>query len=167
MSLCESIDERNLWTQTSSTSVVYGISPIFTHLWFLKFSPQWLAIFYRDTKFILYLLVYVDDIIIMESSTAAVNAYIGVLSTHFCLKDLHVVFWYQNHMMFLGLLLTQRKYKLDLLRHTNMENVKHVTAPMCSSTSLSIHDGVMLDEASEYRQVVGSLQYIALTRPDL
>lgn len=48
-----------------------------------------------------------------------------------------------------------------------MMTAKPVATPMCSSSSLSIHSVVALEDGSEYRVVVGSLQYLLLTRPDV
>ncbi|KFK22153.1 hypothetical protein AALP_AAs43348U000100, partial [Arabis alpina] len=48
-----------------------------------------------------------------------------------------------------------------------MSNVKPVPTPMSASTSLSIRDGTPLADGAEYRTVVGCLQYLLLTRPDL
>lgn len=66
-----------------------------------------------------------------------------------------------------GLHLSQRKYVLDLLARTNMLTAKPVTTPMASSPKLSLFSGTALSDPIEYRRVVGSLQYLAFTRPDL
>lgn len=48
-----------------------------------------------------------------------------------------------------------------------MTNAKPVPTPMCASTSLPIHDGYTLDNPAEYQTLVGGLQYLLLTRPDI
>lgn len=61
----------------------------------------------------------------------------------------------------------QRKYILDLLAKTNMTDAKSVATPMQSTPKLSLRSGTSLENPSEYRMVVGSLQYLAFTRPDI
>ena len=66
-----------------------------------------------------------------------------------------------------GLFLTQQKYILDLLKRTNMVGAKPVTSPMSSSVTLFAYSGEAFSDPSLYRSVVGSLQYLSLTRLDL
>lgn len=66
-----------------------------------------------------------------------------------------------------GLHLMQRKYITDLLTKANMLNVKPVATPLLSSPKLSIKSGTPLPDPHEYRRLVGSLQFLALTRPDI
>lgn len=66
-----------------------------------------------------------------------------------------------------GLLLSQRRYILDLLKRTNMLEAKSISFPMSSSSSLSAFDGDSMEDPLLYRSTVGSLQYLSLTRPDL
>jgi len=42
--------------------------------------------------------------------------------------------------------------------------VKQTTS---AGSSLSLHDGTPLDDPSEFRSLVGALQYLTLTRPDI
>lgn len=66
-----------------------------------------------------------------------------------------------------GLHLKQRKYITDLLTKTDMLHAKPVSTPMASSPNLSLRSGTPLTKPHEYRKIVGSLQYLALTRPDI
>jgi hypothetical protein len=66
-----------------------------------------------------------------------------------------------------GLLLSQRRYIMDLLKKTNMHEAKPVTSPMASSSTLFALSGDPMDDPSLYRSTVDSLQYLSLTRPDL
>lgn len=61
----------------------------------------------------------------------------------------------------------QRKYILDLLIKTNMLDAKTVSTPMQSSPKLLLNSGSLLEDPSEYHMVVGSLQYLAFTRPSI
>lgn len=50
-----------------------------------------------------------------------------------------------------------------------MSDCKPVTTPMSTSKKLSVHEGEPLgpNDATQYRSVVGALQYLTLTRPDI
>jgi histone deacetylase 1/2 len=50
-----------------------------------------------------------------------------------------------------------------------MTQCKPVTSPLSTSEKLSLHEGTALGpkDATNYRSVVGALQYLTLTRPDI
>jgi hypothetical protein len=68
-----------------------------------------------------------------------------------------------------GLLLTQEKYASDLLKRIGMSNCKPIASPLSTSEKLSVHEGTPLGakDVTNYRSVVGVLQYLTLTRPDI
>ncbi|KAK2977082.1 hypothetical protein RJ640_017606 [Escallonia rubra] len=66
-----------------------------------------------------------------------------------------------------GLILSQRRYILDLLQKTSMINAKPLPTPIASSPKLSKTSGHPLPDPTHYRQIIGSLQYLTFTRPDL
>ncbi|KAK1665998.1 hypothetical protein QYE76_054157 [Lolium multiflorum] len=127
----------------------------------------------RRSDITLFLLIYVDDIIVISSTAAAIPRLIAQLRSEFSVKDLGVLHY------FLGievhspspdsLHLRQRKYALELLARAGMLKCSPVTTPMPSSERLCSTDGDLLssDEATQYRSLVGGLQYLTVTRPDL
>jgi hypothetical protein len=68
-----------------------------------------------------------------------------------------------------GLLLTQAGYAADVLKKAHMSNCKSVSTPLTPSAKLMINDGAALGprDSTKYRSIVGELQYLTLTRPDL
>lgn len=66
-----------------------------------------------------------------------------------------------------GLFLSQHKYTTDLLHRTKMHGVKLIPTPAVSGQRLSLQDGDPLPDPTEYRSVVGALQYLTFTRPDI
>lgn len=66
-----------------------------------------------------------------------------------------------------GLTLTQSKYAIDLLKRSNMAAAIPSKSPVISGTKLSAHDGDPISDVSSYRSIVGALQYLKMTRPDL
>lgn len=119
---------------------------------------------------ILYLLVYVDDIIVTGNTTQAVHHFLQQLSTRFSLKDLGNLHYFLGVEVLShadGLFLSQRKYIADLLQKTRMIEAKPASTPLATSPPLTLHTGTTLSDPTEYRTIVGSLQYLSLTRPDI
>lgn len=68
-----------------------------------------------------------------------------------------------------GILLNQAKYALDLLKKVGMIDCKAAPTPMSLSEKIMAYSGEPLgsDDSYRYRSIVGGLQYLTLTRPDL
>jgi histone deacetylase 1/2 len=118
------------------------------------------------------MLVYVDDIVIAGSTPGVVDRLVQSLSDSFPIKDLGPLDYFlglEASFNSGGMTVTQRKYALDLLHRVNMENCKPTSTPLVPSEKLSRHGGTLLhtDDAFRYRSVVGGLQYLTLTRPDI
>jgi hypothetical protein len=61
----------------------------------------------------------------------------------------------------------QAKYTKDLMKKFNMAELKPVSTPMSTTTSLGPdEDGESVDQR-EYRSMIGSLLYLTATRPDV
>jgi histone deacetylase 1/2 len=120
-----------------------------------------------------FLLVYVDDIIVISSSASAPAQLVKDLRSEFVVKDLGQLHFFLGVEVTRpsagGLLLSQRKYALELLRRSGMLKCKPAHTPMSASDKLSVLDGELLapDDATLYRSIVGGLQYLTVTRPDL
>jgi histone deacetylase 1/2 len=127
---------------------------------------------YKHGSVTIYILVYVDDIIVVASSAQAADQLLVQLRQTFPVKDLGRLGFFLGievkHQQD-GLHLSQQKYITDLLAKTNMTQAKTVSTPMASSEKLSRHVGVPLsaEEMTRYRSTVGALQYLTLTRPDI
>ena len=124
----------------------------------------------RKNGDIVYLLVYVDDIIVTGSNNSLINVIIASLATRFSIKDLGDLHYFlgikvtrNSH----GLHLMQSKYISDLLNKVNMQNTKAVSTPLNPAEKLSLNLGKPLSDPSQYRTVVGSLEYLSFTRPDI
>lgn len=133
-------------------------------------SDASLFIRYSPTSTI-YLLVYVDDIIVTGSNSTEVAALISTLSSTFALKDLGHLHY------FLGLQVTptssssvilhQTKCMSDLLSKVNMHECKPQSTPMAANLKLYKDGTDKFDNPKLYRSVVGALQYFCVTRPEL
>ncbi|XP_071678452.1 uncharacterized mitochondrial protein AtMg00810-like [Lolium perenne] len=114
----------------------------------------------------------VDDIIVTGSSDNAITALLQDLKANFAIKDLgdlHYSLGIEVKKIHNGLLLTQEKYATDLLDRVGMHGCKPAPTPLSSSEQLSLTDGTSVgsEDSSQYRSIVGALQYLTLTRPDL
>jgi hypothetical protein len=112
----------------------------------------------------------VDDILITGPNSQAITALITALQSDFPVKDLGPIHYFIGIEVLHdvnGLFLSQKQYILDLLKRSNMVNAKSVTSPMSSSTTLTRFDSEAFGDPSLYRSIVGSLQYLSLTRPDV
>ncbi|XP_021837772.2 uncharacterized mitochondrial protein AtMg00810-like [Spinacia oleracea] len=119
---------------------------------------------FRCDKFIVYLLLYVDDIIVTGNSTPLITKFISLLPAEFAMKDLGGV---QAIRTSKGLFLCQKKYVHDLLLKFHLHTAKPVRTPLPSRTTLSITDGDLSSDPTEYRSMVGALQYLIMTRPGI
>jgi histone deacetylase 1/2 len=113
------------------------------------------------------MLVYFDDIIIISSSLAAADHLVS-LSSDFVVKDLgklHYFLGLEVTHTDIGLSLTQKKYSLDLLCRAGMLKCARATTPMSATDQLSADAGELLssEDATEYRSIVGGLQYLSYT----
>ena len=61
----------------------------------------------------------------------------------------------------------QRKYITDLLSKANKLHAKPLATPLPTHPKLTLESGTLLSDLPEYLRIVGSLQYLALSRPDV
>jgi histone deacetylase 1/2 len=131
------------------------------------------SLFYFNKEGItVFVLIYVDDIIVASSSQEATTRLLSNLKKDFALKDLgelHYFLGMEVNKVRDGIILSQDRYASDLLAKVNMVNCKPVCTPLSTSEKLSAYKGTHLgpSDAKNYRSVVGALQYLTLTRPDI
>jgi hypothetical protein len=128
--------------------------------------------FLRNKQVTMFILVYVDDIIVASSSQDGTMCLLRNLEKDFALKDLrdlHYFLGIEVTKVKDGILLTQQKYATELLQRVGMISCKPVLTPLSISEKLSAYAGDLLGpiDATNYRSIVGGLQYLTLTRPDI
>jgi hypothetical protein len=128
---------------------------------------------YNKSTIIIFVLIYVDDIIVRSSSNEAVTALLQDLNSEFALKDLGDLHFFLGIEVKrnpeVGLHLSQEKYATDLLSKAGLQGCKPSPTPISSSGKLSLLEGDPLnsDDGTKYRSLVGGLQYLTLTRTDI
>jgi len=130
------------------------------HLGFTaSFADSSLFIF-QSKSTLIYLLLYVDDIIITWNNSKHVSSLITTLISVFELKDLSALNYFlgvQISWTQFGLTLTQSKYVSDVLHWFHMENSKPTKTPCYPSTRLLPQDGVAFSDPTEFQSMVGAL----------
>ncbi|KAK1682055.1 hypothetical protein QYE76_042903 [Lolium multiflorum] len=101
-----------------------------------------------------------------------ISALLHHLSSDFALKDLgdlHFFLGLEVHRHSGGLILNQEKYATDLLDRVGMSSCTPCPTPLSTTDTLALTDGSPLgsEDITRYRSIVGALQYLTLTRPDL
>jgi hypothetical protein len=95
----------------------------------------------------MYILIYVDDIITMSSSSSATDRLLTQLEADFAVKDLGNLGYFlgiEVHHTSSGLVLTQREYIQDLLQRTNISSCNDVPTPMLPTEKLFLKSGDLL-----------------------
>ena len=128
--------------------------------------------FLRNKQVTMFILVYVDDIIVASSSQDATMCLLWNLEKDFALKDLgdlHYFLGIEVTKVKDGILLTQQKYATELLQRVGMISCKPVSTPLSISEKQSAYAGDLLGpiDTTNYRSIVGGLQYLTLTRPNI
>ena len=163
---------------------LYGLKQA-PRAWFSRLSTKLQAPGFRGSKadtslfyfhhqgVTIYFLVYVDDIIVVSSSDQAMDKLLSQLRDDFALKDLGQLHYFLGMEVLScpsgGLVLHQRKYATELIHKAGLKDCKPAPTPMVTSEKLTRQDGDPLDSATatRYRSIVGGLQYLTLTRPDI
>lgn len=140
-----------------------------TKIWISSKLCQSLTLHFQTIA--LYIMLYVDDIVLTGTDDDTLQHLIENLKTEFQLRNLGHI----SHFLGIkiqrtnqGLFLNQSPYLADILQHASMYKCKPVSTPIAllrsafktedSSTNFSSH---------LYHVLVGSLQYLTLTRPDI
>ncbi|GJT64249.1 RNA-directed DNA polymerase, eukaryota [Tanacetum coccineum] len=127
-----------------------------------------LFVFTKDSC-IMYLLVYVDDLILTGNNESLLTSFTTRLNQEFAIKDLGDLSYflglevsYTND----GLFLSQAKYATDVLTRAALLDSKPVSTPLAAN-EVFVTGGSLFANPTLYRSLVGALQYLTITRPDL
>jgi hypothetical protein len=119
---------------------------------------------------IILILLYVDVMIITGNDLSGIRDLQHFLSQNFEMKDLGQL----NYFLGLevtsssaGYYLSQVKYASDLLSKAGLMDSKTCTSSLERNIRLLATDGESLSDATLYRQLVGSLIYLTVTRLDI
>ena len=111
-----------------------------------------------------------DDILVIGNDLTSIGILLHDLAAMFPIKDMGYPHYFLGVELLhteSGLQLSQRKYILDLLVKAKMDGIKPVTTPMTTSHNLLRKHFDPFKDPTLFRQLVGSLQYLSITRPDI
>lgn len=126
--------------------------------------------FKKKGSSVVFLGVYVDDIIVTGNDLVAIASLKSFLHRQFKIKDLGTLNYFLG-IEFLptqsGLVMSQRKFASDLLQEYDLESALTVASPLDPSVKLKHDEGDLLLDPTPYRKLVGKLNFLSNTRPDL
>ncbi|GJT30999.1 putative RNA-directed DNA polymerase [Tanacetum coccineum] len=128
-----------------------------------------LFIFKQDNSFVV-ALIYVDDVIMVGNDKDKIESTKNDLDKRFSIKDLGILKYFlgiEVTQTSKGMVLSQRKYTLDILEDCGFQG--------CHPSSFPIEPNLKLDkgktepkvDSSRYRRMVGRLLYLQATRPNI
>jgi hypothetical protein len=124
-----------------------------------SFGTMALFVFQRGTDTI-YLLLYIDDIVLTASSAALLQQTISTLKQKFATKDLGPLYYFLGvsvqHQAD-GLFLTQHQFALDILERVGMVDCKPVLMPVDTHTKISVESGPPVADPTHFRSFARAL----------
>ena len=160
---------------------LYGLKQA-PRAWFEKFRSTLLqfnlvqsqydsSLFLRTTATgIVILLVYVDDIVITGNDSLLIAQLQQHLQESFHMKNLGNLTYFlglEVHRDSSGIFLHQHKYTQDLIQLAGLQESSSIDTPLEVNVKYHADEGEPLSDPLLYRQLVGSLNYLTTTQPDL
>ena len=160
---------------------LYGLKQA-SRQWFSKLSSTLISLGYQQSKndYSLFLnksstditiiAVYVDDILITGSNSHEILHVKNKLDTLFGIKDLgqlHYFLGLEVSYTPAGIVLSQKKFTTELLKDSGLSITKTAATPLPLNCKLEPTKGELLPDPSQYRTLVGKLNFLTHTRPDL
>nr|XP_028960004.1 uncharacterized protein LOC108174058 [Malus domestica] len=115
-------------------------------------------------------LLYVDDVILTGSSSELISSMIKGLIEEFDMKDLGQLNYFLGLQISYtsgGLFVSQTKYINELVAKVDLQDCKPYATPCLPYHRLLTDDGKPYHNPEQYRSIVGALQYLTFTRPDI
>ncbi|XP_019163408.1 PREDICTED: uncharacterized protein LOC109159728 [Ipomoea nil] len=120
---------------------------------------------YSQDSASLYLLVYVDDILVMGSDISLVNNLLSKLSIAFKIRDLCEPGFFLGIGMIKcddGIMLSHKRYMTDILKRAGMAECKPLATPIPVSKYV-LFNADLYDDPMQYRSLAGVLHKSALS----
>ncbi|CAL1372799.1 unnamed protein product [Linum trigynum] len=160
---------------------IYGLKQA-SRNWYQKFtaalcelgfrsSPADHSLFvFRRGEIFVVALIYVDDVILAGTDMNFINHVKKFLDHRFSIKDLGPLRYFLGLEVARspqGLVVSQRKYVLDILEEAGVLGSRPSTFPVEQNHQLTKPSSEILVDGSAYRRLVGRLLYLTVSRPDI
>jgi hypothetical protein len=114
--------------------------------------------------------IYVDDIIFSGSSHYLMSSFQEMVENELQMSmmgELTFFLGIQFKQTKLGTFIHQVKYTKNLMKKFNMAELKPVSTPMSTGTALDPDENGEVVDQREYRNMIGFLLYLTVTRPNI
>lgn len=160
---------------------IYGLKQA-PRAWFDKFSSYLLEFgfvccikdpslfLYSRNKYVIMLLLYVDDMVITGNNSEAMDKFKEDLSNQFRMKDLCQMSYFlgiQAQFHSEGLFLSQQRFAEDMLAVAAMSDCSPMPTPLPLQPQHVPSQSELFENPKYFRSLAGKLQYLTLTRPDI
>ncbi|XP_057526239.1 uncharacterized mitochondrial protein AtMg00810-like [Amaranthus tricolor] len=155
---------------------LYGLKQA-SRQWFAKLTSELISRGYTQSKndYSLFLktamiLKVVDDILITGNDSKGISQLKSHLHHIFTIKDLgklHFFLGIEVGYTTSGISLTQTKYTRELLSHCNIQDLTPTVTPLPQNIKLHQQEGELYHDPTYYRTMVGKMNFLTHTRPDL
>lgn len=125
---------------------------------------------HRSETSIVVITIYVDDYIVAGDNDVAVEEVKRLLKQKIEMNDLGELRYFLGIEVIKtpeGIWLPLRQYALDMLSKYGMDVYKPISMPLDQNGKLSAHASDVLDNATMYKKIVGSLIYMTIMRPEM
>ncbi|XP_049373639.1 uncharacterized mitochondrial protein AtMg00810-like [Solanum verrucosum] len=129
------------------------------------------SLFYMKQRYsLMFVVVYVDDIILTGTDLEEIASLKAFLHDQFRIKDLGKLHYFLGLEILYrpdGVLISQRKFTLDLLKEFDSIDCKTTTSPLDLVEKLKATEGKLLSDPIHYRKLIGKLNFLSNTRIDI
>lgn len=159
-----------VWISTCPTILFSKFTIVLWKCDFVQFYADYSLFTYTADDVFLYVLIYVDDLLITGNSLSSITKFKTYLNSYFYMKDLG------HSKYFLGIEVTrncfsiylcQCKYVLEILFEIGLSGAKLASTPLKPNHNLTSDTGDFFNMPVCYHRLIGKLIYLTLTGPEL
>ncbi|KAJ0469227.1 putative RNA-directed DNA polymerase [Helianthus annuus] len=181
MKIPQGFSKRNETRVCKLKKSLYGLKQA-SRTWYQKFTNALIEFGYKQSRadhslftvqegeLFVAILIYVDDVIITGNHLSKIDSTKKHLSTVFSIKDLGPLKYFLGIEVAKtsdGLVLSQRKYTIDILQDCGLLSSRPSSFPMEQNAKIDDFPASPRTDATQYQRIIGRLLYLQVTRPDI